>query len=176
MFEQRLRQVQRSLPIPYPQRHFFLRELEGDMNTAYDELILAGTPKDAAKKMVLDQFTITPEDARAIGSVHRSIVQQSLDRIPMRFRVWMGDLARASFLCFLAYFLFVEVPMIDFVLAGGLPAQLVILATAIIGLSLQGARAIKWFLLRDHSDESLQNNTPTPLYLAGLLQLAAMES
>lgn len=157
--------LEAELELPYPERALFLDELEADLLAVYQDLRARGLGEDAAAAAAVAALELAPEDRAALLSLHRPAVRRFLDRLPAPARDQLE--AGTSTLAFagVTLTLATEAPVMTLIREGGLPT-LVVLAIGLLGLLLLAHRLFRWFVLRDHSAESLRLNTSTPLVLA----------
>ena len=165
MFDDVLAEVERKLDIPYPMRARVLQELDADLWLYFAALLDEGVPEDEAMRATLRALALDSDAMASLQAIHNPAISRILMRLPQPAREPAEWICSAIPLLSTVYFIFKEVPMMDFLHEGG-GAMWLILLIGGAGLFLQMRRILSWFVLRDHSQRSLGRNTATPLYLA----------
>ncbi len=165
MFDDVLTQVERALDIPYPQRTQVVRELEFDLWALYEALREQGFSDAEARAQALHELDLDEANLASLTDLHTPTIRRIVLRLPKPAREPAEWLAAGLSLFAGVFFIISEVPMLDFMREGGF-AMWVILLIGGLGALLHLRRILSWFVIRDHSPQSLARNTPTPLYLA----------
>jgi hypothetical protein len=173
MFDDVLRRIETMLDVPYPQRSHILRELEADLCACASALREQGASEEEARDGALRDLGLDEEALASLSALHAPIIRRLLLRLPQPAREPAEWLAAGSSLIVGLYFIFTEVPMLEFMREGGY-AMYIILFICGAALLLQARRAFAWFVSRDHSAASLARNTATPLYLAAAAMCTAL--
>jgi hypothetical protein len=157
-----------SLPVPYPEKHYFGDELKDGIESYANELINKGTKRSDAIKQAIESFRLQEEDAIQLETLYQSRFQKILTMIPTKIRKPLGEVLQLAPIAALFAFLYVEAPNILFIHLGGAP-NLLILAIGGVTIIFQIHRFFLWFVKRDHSADSLARNDKSALLVAGLL-------
>jgi hypothetical protein len=173
-FEAEIRNVARQLTMPFPERRRFLRELASDMAHAYDEFRASGHSEEASHRQTLETFDIEGTDWSDLNRLHQSRVQRILDRMPRGLGEMVLDFSGVVPLMAFLILVTKEVPMFEFLREGGIPSIVVISLLGGIGLAVQLRCAFRWFVVRDHSENSIRVVPKGPLYLGLAAMLAGV--
>lgn len=174
MFDVELRRIEKRLTIPYPRRTDFLREMAGDLDSRYQKFIADGYGPDEAKTLALNEFHLSQENVADLEDVHEAAVGRFIRNLPEREGQFVRDYSGIVPLIIFACFSLKEVSMLDFLREGGLPSVITILLIGGYGLSINLSHVFRWFVIKDHSEQSLANFTTWPLYLAAASLLAGL--
>ncbi|MGE0173730.1 MAG: hypothetical protein AB7T49_13115 [Oligoflexales bacterium] len=156
--EREVQRMVRPLEMPYPEKSLFAFELTQDIHAYVQELLDNGIPRKLAFKKALTRFQLRNEDAADLVNVHRSAIQRFVDQLAQKgLSTALVDAAHLLPLLGFAVFLFTSAPFIEFFQAGGGPLWPV-LGVGGVALILQIYRFFGWFILRDHSESSLEKN------------------
>lgn len=173
MFDDALRRIEAMLDVPYPQRSHILRELEADLCACAEALREQGASDEEARDAALRDLGLDEEALASLSALHAPIIRRLLLRLPKPAREPAEWLAAGSSLIVGLYYMFTEVPMLEFMREGGYAMYFTLFICG-AALLLQARRAFAWFVARDHSPASLARNTATPLYLAAAAMIGAL--
>lgn len=166
MFEKELKSLEDRMTVPYPERLCIIEEIKSDMEAAFEDIVrLQKLSEETAYKIVIKRFLPNEATTICLESLHAPLLKKILCYLPPSLQSLLLDVILAIVPAFYIFYLFTEVPMINFLMQGGL-AIYVILVLAGIGLYLQLARIFNWFILKHHVKLTLDANTATPLYFA----------
>ena len=166
MFEAQLKQLERKLTIPYPERSEFMREIAGDLEFRYQKYIADGMNADDAERRALDEVSLSQENMTDLGDVHEGAVAKAIRVMPQSLGRFITDFSGIVPLVVFALFSLKEFSMLEFLREGGLPFVISIILVGGFGLSVNLKHAFRWFVIRDHSEKSLADFSSGPLYLA----------
>jgi NADH:ubiquinone oxidoreductase subunit 5 (subunit L)/multisubunit Na+/H+ antiporter MnhA subunit len=164
-FETELEKLRPKLPLPYPERKRLLRELLADMDSFYEDALASGANPTLAREETLKRFSLRYEDYQDLESVHRSRAEKVLTALPPTLRQLVLDCLKLSGVLGFIYILFMEAPVREFLYQGG-PIVYLIIGVGLSGLAVQLNHFFRWFLKKDHSDQSLEKNSSAPLAMA----------
>ena len=176
-FISEIEQLRPKLPLPYPQRKKLLKELLSDMDSFYEDQLAKGAKPALAREDTLKRFSLKEEDFQDLEKVYRSRSEKMLNALPPSLRQLVLDSLKLSGVLGFIYVLFKEAPVREFFNQGG-PIVYLIIGVGLTGLSIQLKHFFRWFLKKDHSDKSLEQNSSAPLatafitFLLGVLSTA----
>jgi hypothetical protein len=174
-FAPALARLEASLAVPYPERAQIVDEVAADLLAAFHERRACGSDAETAQQEALQRLGFGDEVRLALESVHAPAARRLLDHVPPAVRSWLAAFGSATPLAAVVVFLCFEVPVNEFLSQGG-GAVYFVLAFGSLGVLLELQRFFIWFVLRDHSTESLGRNTPTPLFLSAATLLIGVLS
>lgn len=174
MFHSELKDLEKRLKMPYPERGDFIREVAGDLQHLYTKLRSEGLSNEQASKKALSEIYLSHDDMVVIDAVHESTAAKLVHKLPSPLSKLIRDYSGTVPLLVFFIFSTKEVSMMEFLREGGLPAVIAVLVMGGVGLAINLKHAFRWFVLRDHSDESLKNFSNGPLYLAAATLLAGI--
>jgi hypothetical protein len=161
-FARELHRLEHELDLPYPERADLLAEIAADLDAAFDAARRRGLSEDKARAAALRELTL---DRDALAELHRPPVQRILSSLRPRARMAAEWSVSALPLALTLVYLFVEVPMLDFVQQGGF-ASLLILAVGGLAVLAAARRAFLWLVARNHAGDVLGLDDGTPLALS----------
>ncbi len=164
-FAHQLARLEVQLDLPYPERAMLLEELGADLESANEAHRARGLDEAAARAAAEAELLPNQVAQSGLADVHVPAIRRALARLPPPARDSFEILATAIPVGALVLYLVKEVPMLDFLRDGGFGSYVTV-AIGLAGVLLCLQRIIKWFILRDHSAESLRKNTHTPMFLA----------
>jgi hypothetical protein len=166
MFEADLKELERKLNIPYPERADFMREIAGDLEERYQKYLADGMSADVAKCRALNEINLSQENITELSEVHEGAVSKVMRRMPHPWDQYVRDYSGIVPLVIFALFSLKEFSMMEFLREGGIPFIIAVLVVGGFGISLNLKHAFRWFVVRDHSRQSLADFSHGPLYLA----------
>lgn len=171
--ERMLRALEDRLDLPYPERAWVLEELASDLDAAIAERVERGAPETQAVGEMSRAFGLAEADLAALSEIHRPRIRAALARAgPASREVLEASLSAVPFCCALLV-VTLEVPMLSLIREGGVSSWAVVFI-GLFALAIQARRAVRWFVLRDHSETSLRRHDSTPLFLAGGIALLSV--
>jgi hypothetical protein len=166
MFEPELKELELKLKVPYPERVHFLNELTADLSHSFRKSIEEGVTHTEARARALEALHLSGDDIESLNIVHESRASRCLAKLPAPIAQHISDFSGIVPLVIFAIYATKEFPMLEFLREGGLPGVLAIIIIGGIGIAINFRHLFKWFVLRDHSTESLRAFNNGPLYLA----------
>jgi hypothetical protein len=165
-FDAELRCLEHRLNIPYPERSAFIAEVASDLERAYEEFCAEGYSESEAKVRALEQLELKADDIQSLNALHESGLIKTLNKLPSGMRQVLVDFSGVVPLVIFNFYVLREGFMFEFLREGGWPGVVTVLGLGLLGVLINFKHVFRWFLLRDHSLESLRGFTNGPLYLA----------
>jgi hypothetical protein len=166
MFQQELAEIKQKLDVPLPERLAIVAEIASDLDAAYAKLISSGVGPEEAKRLTLAEMGLDRHVMRELSAVYETFVARCLRMLPQKWAKGIYEISGMVPVIAFIWFTKGDIHMWEFLREGGWPAVLSILLMGALGLAMDLRHAFRWFVLRDHSKNSLSRFTHWPLYLA----------
>lgn len=161
-----LRQLERELDIPYPERRRVLDELGDHLDELYEAALGAGDTAERARERAIETLGVDDDTVSSLARVHRTALANALARLPRSVSLGLeygGILLVALSVIFVT--LQQEAAMIQFILEGGffmIPINLAGISIAVLVIE----RVYSLFIKKDHSDANLDRRLLSLGFLA----------
>jgi hypothetical protein len=161
-----LRQLERELDIPYPERRQVLDELGGHLDELYDAYRSEGDSRERARERAMATLGVDDDTVSSLAAVHRTAVATALARLPRSVSLGLeyGAIALVA-MSLIIVPLAQEAAMIQLILEGGIfmiPINLAGIAILVLAVE----RVYSLFIKKDHSDANLDRRLLSLGFLA----------
>lgn len=159
-----LEKLRRGLRIPYPEKQYFLREIENDFEFSFNYFVENGNSQMEAEKNAARLVELSDIDQKKIENCHSSSIYKKYWMFSEKHQQTIEYLIGMMPVLTVHLYLIKEVPMMDLIQQGG-AAMYPILLVGALALILQFKIFFSWFIARNHSEKSLEANHALALSL-----------
>jgi len=161
-----LKQLERELDVPYPERRQVLDELDGHLDDLYRAYLDDGESSESARDRAIITLGVDGDTVSSLSEVHRTAVANALARLPRSLSLGLeyGGIMLVA-LSLISVTLFQEAAMIQFILEGGF-FMIPINVAGLVIVVLTVERVYSLFVKKDHSDANLDRRLLSLGFLA----------